>query len=206
MKLVPPKPFEPLEFVLPAGSTMYRVFGNTRTVAEFNPGVGSPTRFAFFGDPKVPVLYAADTEEAAVCESILHEVPPGPGKILYDTIEDRVSARLTPTRDLRLVSLMGDGPRVLGTEAKHVTGTMASQYHRTVRWAEAAHEASFDGLVWMSNRRNSDRAFVLFGDKVLPGDVEGLTGHGKIYAAGAGFDWLARYLDGLGIDILIPGP
>jgi hypothetical protein len=184
---------------------LYRVFGNTRTVTEFNPGAGSPTRFAFFGDPIVPTLYAADTEEAAVCESILHEVPPGPGRILYDNIEDRVSARLTPKRDLRLVSLMGDGPRVLGTEAKHVTGTMASQYHRTVRWAEASHAAGFDGLVWMSNRRNSDRAYVFFGDRVVHGDVMGLVGHGKIYAAGPGFDWLATYLSGLNIDILIPG-
>lgn len=206
MRYVPPKPFEPQEYVLPAGSHLFRVFSNSRTVDKFNPGGGDPTRFAFFGDPKVPVLYAADTEEAAVCESILHDVPPGPGQILSDSFQDKVCAPLTPTRDLRLASLMGDGLRVLGTEAKHVTGTMSTQYHRTVRWAEAAHAAGFDGLVWVSNKRNTDRTYVFFGDSVLPGDLKALKGPGRIFAAGTGFDWLVDYLAGLGIDVIITGP
>jgi hypothetical protein len=206
VKLVPGKPFDPEEHVLLAGTPLHRVFSNARKggVTEFNPGFGSPTRFAFFGDPVVPVLYAAQTEEAAVCESILHDIPPGPGQILFDSIADKVCAPLTPTRDLRVVSLMGDGPRKLGTEAKHVTGTTASQYHRTVRWAAAAYEAGYDGLVWMSNRRNSDRAYVFFGDRVQAGDLSSLPGTGRIFAAGPGFDWLADYLTGLKIEILIP--
>jgi hypothetical protein len=209
VRLVPPNPFKPLEDPLPAGSVLYRVFGNTidsagrpRQVTDFNPGKGERTRFAFFGSPVVPVLYAAQTEEAAVCETILHDLPPGPGKIRFRSVAGRVCAPLTTTRDLRLASLLGDGPRVLETEAKHVTGTMASQYGRTVRWAEAAHKADFDGLVWMSNRRNSDRAYVFFGDRVQPGDLAALPGSGKIFAAGPDLDWLVDYLSRLKIDIL----
>ena len=209
---VPPTPFQAQEHVLQRGTVLYRVFGNAnhgegspRRVTGFNPGIGSRTRFAFFGAPFVPVLYAADTEQAALCESILHEVPPGPGKVLYRNVADRVCAPLAPTRDLRLASLMGDGLRVLGTEAKQVTDTMADQYDRTVRWAEAAHEAGFDGLVWMSSRRNTDRAYVFFGDRVQSGDLEPLPLHGRIFAAGPGFDWLADYLNGLNIEILNPG-
>lgn len=208
MKRVPGKPFEPEEYVLEADTTLFRVFNTggspPRKVTDFNPGKGGPTRFAFFGDPVVPVLYAAETEEAAVCESILHDVPPGPGSVLYDNIADRVCAPLAPSKDLRLVSLMGDGLFKLETQAKYVTGTMSSQYKRTVRWAEAAHGAGFDGLVWMSNRRNTDRAYVFFGDRVAAGDLVALPGTGRIFAAGSGFDWLADYLAGLKIDILIP--
>jgi hypothetical protein len=206
VRYVPGKPFEPEEYKVEAGRQLFRVFSNSRKggVTEFNPGFGKATRFAFFRNPAVPVLYAAETEEAAVCESILHDIPPGPGRVMYDSIADRVCAPLTPTRELKLASLMGDGPRILGTEAKHVTGTMASQYKRTVRWAEAAHTAGYDGLVWMSNRRNSDRAYVFFGDKVQPGDLTALSGSGRIFAAGPDFDWLADYLAGLKIDILIP--
>lgn len=206
MRLVPGKPFEPEEYLLEAGTQLHRVFSNVRKggSTEFNPGFGSATRFAFFGDPKVPVLYAAQTEEAAICESLLHDVPPGPGSVMYDSIADKICAPLVPTRDLKLVSLMGDGPRKLDTEAKHVTGTLSSKYGRTVRWADAAHGAGFDGLVWMSNRRNTDRAFVFFGDRVVAGDLEAVHGHGRIFAAGTDFDWLADYLAGLKVEILMP--
>ncbi|WP_404290987.1 RES family NAD+ phosphorylase [Glutamicibacter arilaitensis] len=173
-------------------------------MTHFNPGFGSATRFAFFGEPAVAVLYAAQTEEAAVCETILHEVPPGPGRVMYDNIADKICAPLTPTRNLRLVSLMGDGPRNLQTEAKLVTGTSSSQYGRTVRWAEAAHKAGFEGMVWMSNRRSSDRDYVFFGDRVIPGDLTALGDRGRIFAAGPDFDWLGNYLAGLGIDIMLP--
>ncbi|MFD0046999.1 RES family NAD+ phosphorylase [Pseudarthrobacter scleromae] len=208
MRRVPGRPFEPEEYVLETNTILFRVFSTggmvPRTVTDFNPGKGDRTRFAFFGDPTVPVLYAAESEEAAVCESILHDVPSGPGAVLYESFADRVCAPLAPTRDLSLVSLMGDGLFKLGTQARYVTGTMASQYTRTVRWAEAVHEAGFDGLVWMSNRRNTDRAFVFFGDRVEAGDLVALPGTGRIFAAGAGFDWLADYLTSLKIEILIP--
>jgi len=149
-------------------------------------------------------LYAAQTEQAAICESILHDIPPGPGRILYENIADKACAPITPMKDMRLVSLMGDGLRMLGTKAKHVTGTMSSQYGRTVRWAEAAHGAGFDGLVWMSNRRNTDRAYVFFGDRVSHQDFAVAAGRSRIFAAGEGFDWLAEYLSTLKIEILIP--
>ncbi len=205
MRHVPGKPFEPEEFILESNTVLYRVFSNHRNdgATEFNPGYGSPTRFAFFGTPIIPVLYAAQTEEAAVCESILHDVPPGSRSLLYASIADKVCASLAPNRDLRLASLMGDGLRKLDTEAKYVTGTMSSKYGQSVRWAEAAHAAGFDGLAWMSNRRNTDRSYVLFGDKVTPRDLTALPGHGRIFAAGPDFDWLADYLAGLGIDLLI---
>lgn len=206
VRRVPGKPFEPEEYFLEEGTSLHRVFSNQRKggVVEFNPGVGSRTRFAFFGDPKIPALYAAQTEEAAICESILHDVPPGPGCIVYDNISDKVCAPLVPTRRLRLASFMGDGLRKIDTEAKYVTGTMASQYGRTVRWAEAAHTAGFEGLVWMSHRRNTDRAFVFFGDRITSGDLEAVAGGGRIFAVGSDFDWLVDYLAGLKIEILMP--
>lgn len=204
VNLVPGTPFEPMGFELAAGAHLYRVFSNERkSPVEFNPGFGAPTRFAFFGDPKIPVLYAAETEEAAICETILHEVPPGPGSVMFDEIKDKVCAQITPTRNLHLAAFMGDGLRKIGTEAKHVTGTMASEYHRTVLWAEAAHTAGFDGLVWMSNRRNTDRAYILFGDRMTDGGIEIVPVGGNIYAAGPGFNRVVDYLSSVDIEVLM---
>lgn len=208
VRLLPPYPFEAQEFLLATGTELFRVFDTDRspvpTVTDFNRGWEGPSRFAFFGHPQVPVLYAAQSEEAAICETILHNVPLGPGRIAFDDVSSRVCATLAPTRDLKLASLMGDGLRVLGTEAKYVTSTMASQYPRTVRWAEAAHGAGFDGVVWMSNRRNTDKAYVLFGDRVLASDLVALASHARIYGEPQGFNWLVDYCASLNVDILIP--
>jgi hypothetical protein len=205
VKRTPPKPFEPHEWILEANTELFRVFANSpgRSVTTFNPGYGEPTRFAFFGTPPVPILYSAQTEEAAVCESILHDVPPGPGTVLYDSFKGYVCSKLAPTQDLKLAALMGDGLRTLGTESKFVTATMASQYPRTVLWAKAAHEAGYDGVVWMSHRRDTDRAYMFFGDRVDSNYLVQVSGFAHTFAAGPGYDWLADYLSSIKLDILM---
>src|SRR4051794_1998059 len=45
---------------------------------EFNPGLGQGGRFHFFEDDHgttVPILYAADSFESAIAETIFHDVP-----------------------------------------------------------------------------------------------------------------------------------
>lgn len=71
----PRTPLDPAIEKLPAGHLAYRVFTATRKATEFNPGIAAPTRFGFFGKPVVPIMYAADTEEAAVAETLLHDIP-----------------------------------------------------------------------------------------------------------------------------------
>ncbi|SEH56787.1 RES domain-containing protein [Leifsonia sp. CL147] len=132
---------------------------------EFNPGAGKGTRFAFFGDPVVPVLYAAETERAAIAESLLHDIPLTGGQLTQSAYQDRRMSQLKTNRDVRLASFMGLGLRRLGVAADQVTTTPAAHYDRTVLWAEAAHTAGFDGLVYMSRQCNSDRAYVFFGDR-----------------------------------------
>ena len=62
--MTPRSPFTPATSHGAAGVKLYRVHRNTRAATEFNPGVGAPTRFGFFGDPVVPILSAAATEDA----------------------------------------------------------------------------------------------------------------------------------------------
>lgn len=161
----PPQPFDPETVQLAAGETLFRVHTKNRAGHLFNPGVGAPTRFAFFGDPAVPVLYAAATERAGIAESLLRDVPLTGGQLTHSAYRDKRMSQLTTTRDLRLASLLGLGLRRLGVSADQVTTTAAAYYDRTVLWAQAAHEAGFDGLVYMSRQCNSDRAYVFFGDR-----------------------------------------
>lgn len=161
----PPQPFDPDAVTLPARETLFRVHTKTRTGHQFNPGMGAPTRFAYFGDPAVPVLYAASTEQAAIAESLLHDVPLTGGRLMPSAYRDKRMSRLGINRELRLASFLGLGLRRLGVSADQVTTTAAAHYDRTVLWAQAAHAAGFDGLVYMSRQCNSDRAYVFFGDR-----------------------------------------
>lgn len=200
----PPQPFAPEEYVVPAGAEIYRVFSHTRHAAEFNAGVGSASRFAFFGEPTVPVLYGAASPEAAVSETLLHEVPATGGRIFFDDYSTKVLGLVRPRRDLRLASFMGTGLRRLGVEADQLTDTEASRYARTVRWAEAAHAAGFEGVAWMSRKCNSECAYVLFGDRVETQDLEVSDEFAMLFESGVGLDWLVDFCAPLHIDVMPP--
>lgn len=202
----PPVPFHPATINLAAGTGIFRVLSNRRGAVEFNPGMGGPTRFAFFGDPKVPVLYAAQTPEAAVCETLLHDIPIEGGYLRPRAYQDKVGAKLTTTRRLKLASFHGDGLRTLKTRATQLTDTNASEYPQTVKWAEAAHAAGFDGIVWMSARRNTDRAYVLFGDRVAAGDLMVDASFAQVFAAGQNLDWLINYCAPQHVQVLLHAP
>ncbi|MFD6895044.1 RES family NAD+ phosphorylase [Rhodococcus sp. NPDC060086] len=201
----PPQPFDADTNPLTAGQRLYRVHNNTRTVGEFNHGFGSRTRFAFFGRPAVPVLYAADTEEAALAESLLYDIPVGGGILPYAAYANTVMGKIEVTRNLRLANLRGLGLRRLGVEARHVTDTEASEYPRTVLWAEVAHAAGFDGLAWTSRTCNDTRAVVLFGDR-CSNALRQDSSFGRIFQSGPGLDWLIETCSPLHVDVLPPAP
>lgn len=201
----PPDPFDPLIEELPAGTRIYRIFAAAygRHVTTFNPGVGGPHRFSFFGDPTVPVLYGAQTETAALCESLLHDVPLTGGRLLPEQYRRCVAGALEITRELHLASFHGIGLRRLGVDAAHLTTSPARTYDRTVAWAQAAHRAGFDGVVWMSARCNTDRAYVFFGDRVGPRDLEVVTDYGRLFTPGPGLDWLIDTCAYMKVDVLL---
>ncbi|CAN5378892.1 hypothetical protein BH09ACT10_BH09ACT10_04470 [soil metagenome] len=187
----PPQPFSPEFYTHPVGELIFRVFSNVRTASTFNPtGPRGAARFSFFGEPPVPVLYGAQSDIAAICETLLHEIPASGGTLQRGQYESKVLGAITTTRPMRLASFMGTGLRRLGIEDRDLTDTEAVHYRRTVSWAEAAHAAGLDGIVWMSRRCNTDRAYVLFGDRVVEGDLLVANDVGRVFAAGPDLDWL----------------
>lgn len=198
----PPTPFDPAADVLPAGHLLCRVLSSTRTPTEFNPGIGAPTRFGFFGDPVVPILYAADTEDAAIAETLLHDIPADGGVLPYDQYADKVLVRLEVTRPLHVAALHGMGLRRLKVTAAELTAGPASGYATTVRWAAAAHAIGLDGLVWMSRMCNDSRAYVFFGDRCGNAFIQD-PGHARIFASPADQMWLIDRCAPLHVDVLL---
>ncbi|OBH91294.1 hypothetical protein A5678_11365 [Mycobacterium sp. E2733] len=198
----PPDPFDPATATLPAGHPLYRVLSATRTATDFNPGIGARTRFGFFGDPIVPIMYAADTEDAAIAETLLHDIPVEGGLLPYDQYADKVLVRLKVTRPMRLCVLHGTGLRRLKVAANELTASPASSYDTTVHWAEAAHGAGLDGLVWMSRQCNDTKAYVFFGDRCAEAFAQDPS-HARIFASPADQIWLIDRCAPLHVDVLM---
>lgn len=164
----PPEPFDPVSETIPAGTVLYRVHEPTLPSGErndgtlFNPGFGRPSRFAFFGDPPVPVLYAADTPEAAVHETILHDAEPR-SFIPRATWARKVLTPIRTTTEIRVAAFHSDGLRRFGLFPADLTDTDVTAYPHTVAWAQAAHRAGFAGVSYMPRHYNARRDYCLFG-------------------------------------------
>jgi RES domain len=177
----------------------------TRTATDFNPGLGARTRFGFFGNPgmaPVPIMYAADGEDAAIAETLLHDIPAGGGLLPYDQYADKVLVRLKVTQRLRLGVLHGTGLRRLKVTAAELTAGPASSYGTTVLWAEAAHDAGLDGLVWMSRQCNDTKAYVFFSDRCAQAFTQD-PAYARIFASPADQIWLIDRCAPLHVDVLM---
>lgn len=184
-----------------------RVFNTNRqgrNAITFNPGFGHNTRFAFFpadNDQNVPALYAAQTENSAVAESLLHDIPT-PGGLLYPRdYQTKVLGRFTVNRKLTVAEFRGLGLRQLGVTARQLTDTPAVEYRHTVRWAQAAHKTGFDGVIWTSSKCNDAYAIMLFGDRVTAHDLSAVPG-GRSFMDPASVDWLTSLCGELNIQVL----
>ncbi len=114
----------PRSELLPAGTELARIHSAAYGAADFNPGptpAAVQTRFAFFGFPTVPVLHAAQTDDAAIAEVLLHDVPVSGGRLDEGLVRQRVLSHVVSTRDLRLAVLHGDGFRRPGTGPEDIT-------------------------------------------------------------------------------------
>lgn len=216
---MPPRVPEPPDFTVrkprlfswPTGMLLHRVFDAKRAPTSFHPGMSPPeikTRFAFFARSDgrtVGVAYGAESEEAAICETVFHDVPlrSGPRQVLASRLSPLALAALRPLRDLSLVELLGSGLTRLGVRADHLTATGPNVYGKTVAWAKALHAAfpHVDGLVWMSCRFNVAKAVVLFADRVASSD---LAVHGAVHplVLGTGRHLVDEAADRADIDIV----
>jgi hypothetical protein len=177
---VPPNPFPPInDVILTAGTPLHRTHSRSLRPAQFNPGFGAPTRFAPFEavpGVTVPTLYGGTTREAAVYESIFHDIEssaPFKTVSLHKVTERSVSC-IAPLRDLRLASLFAPDLKRWSLARTDLIETPKSTYSQTVAWAQAIHRADrmIEGLMWTSRQCDPERCVVLFGDRVAETDFD----------------------------------
>ena len=168
---------DPNIVILPAGALLHRVHARNYGPDRFNPCQGAPTRFAPIHDAEghcVPSLYAADTLEAALYETIFHDIPITARRktVPRTLVQNRAHGRLQVRRDLQLASLRGPDLRRWRISRNSLITTSPSLYRDTARWAQAIHHQFpyVDGLFWTSHQCDPDTAYLFFGDRVAAGD------------------------------------
>lgn len=176
----PPSPFPSINTqTIAKGTILHRTHGSSFRPAQFNPGLGQPTRFAPFTDAVgacVPTLYAATSREAAAFESIFHDIEPTARfkTIRLDVVELRSVSRISPNRDLLVAGLFAPDLKAWGLSRGELIETPKSTYDRTVLWAQAIHHArpDIDGLIWTSRQCDPDQCMILFEDRVGEADFK----------------------------------
>jgi hypothetical protein len=206
----PPLPFPPFNTrALPAGTLLVRLHDPAFQGDEANPCRGGPTRFAPIFRPDgacIPTLYAAGTFEAAVFESVFHDVPHTAATkfVPLGKVTSRTISRLEVQADLLLPGLNEPDLNRLGLTRADLIDTFPSAYTATARWAEAIHraDATVAGLVWTSRRCDPDAAYVFFGDR-LPADAFQIAERSDIAASTAHLDQIRRIGQRAGIILTI---
>ena len=170
----PPTAFATHVTDLPVGAVLWRIHAESLAGDTFNPGFGF-SRFAPIGlvRKRVPTAYAADGFEAAVYETIFHDLDPAqPFKTypLSKLAEVRCSV-LRVTSPLALRSFLAPDLMKLGLARSQLIDTPAREFPDTRRWSAALHhkDVATHGMVWESRAYPSSLAMMFFGDRVLPG-------------------------------------
>jgi hypothetical protein len=211
----PPRSFEPLVETWSAGRPLFRVHPVAHPATELY-ATDRPARFRPLRTTDgeiVPMLYGAASDQAAMAESMLHDLAPrGPRVIAFESLMPTALSCLIPQRDLQLAMLHSAGLDRLRLRNTSLIHTLPSRYPDTVPWGQALYEHPWhlDGIVWMSRRYNSIRACVLLGSttndqRVESGDlVLDPTQSFPTLAFGDGYELVVEACDAA--DVLITRP
>ncbi len=158
-----------------APAELWRVHAGKYAPAQFHPGGSGNARFSPIADSHgrtIPTLYAASSVEAALMETVFHDVPTPAGDYILDLarLEEQAIcvSVVQPRRPLLLIDLSTLGLQRLGLRRVDLIDTPVRAYPLTRDWAMWFHQASpkAHGLIWTSRKDDNAKAFLLYGDRV----------------------------------------
>lgn len=156
--------------IVPAGTTMWRVYNSAYSETGFNPGKGD-SRFSPLKDVNnqiIPSLYAGESIDVALMESVFHDVPhTGDKEFSTSKFNNQMISELTLKQDLVMAKLHGPALRGLGITEAELIHCDASEYQHTRAWGEKVHASApnAQGMKWASKQAGG-MTYVFFGDRV----------------------------------------
>ncbi len=189
----------------PVDAPLIRIHASAFHATQFNPCQGDATRFApiHVEGACVPTMYGAENLRAALAETVLHDVDVADpyASIPRRTLTARSVSVVQTARPLHLISLFRLEMGMMGLTHEDHFNFSALANARCRALAAALYQAhpQADGLIWTSQRDDSQRACLLFGDRVdaalSPQTEEALI------RIGPAMDSVLQLLDGLQIDL-----
>src|SRR4051794_37197271 len=176
----PPTTFPAINRVkLPSATNLHRIHNSDFASNSFNPCLGRPSRFAPLlrsDGTCIPTMYAATGLECAAHETLFHEIQHDAERksVRFSDIEKNSHAIVQPQRDLAFAGLFEPDLNKWGLTRRQLIDTFAADYEATAKWAIALHDAfpDIDGLAWTSRRCDPEQAYLLFGDRVPPDQLD----------------------------------
>ncbi|NKC01884.1 MAG: RES domain-containing protein [Pseudomonadales bacterium] len=139
--------------------------------------MGTATRFAPIHDINgncIPSLYAGSSLEAALFETVFHDVPPKAKlkTVARSRVDVMSHTTLVTNRQIVLAKLRRPDLSKWRVSRRDLIESTAKFYSQTYLWAEAIHHQfpHIDGLVWTSNQCDPDDAYLFYGDRVFESD------------------------------------
>jgi RES domain len=166
-----------------ASTLLFRVYDSTWRYDEFNPGFGD-ARFSPFdasgAGHRVPSMYVAATQTAALLETVFHDVHQHGGRTIYERdLRGKLLAHVRLPVDAVLADLRDPQLDRLQLARGEIVTSPAEHYPCTRRLAAAAHSqptltVPAQGLIWHSRQAELSRlppaeVVVLFGDRYPSG-------------------------------------
>lgn len=158
------------------GKLVHRVHLDSFEAPSFNASGKGNARFSPLRDGTgaiIPTIYAGETEDCALMETVFHDVSFTPRKkhLRKGKFDHQMHSLLRINTSLTLIDLSTIALRRLGIERKYLIESTKEHYMDSRQWALALYEqnSSAQGLCWTS--RQDDRAFAVmfFGDRVSTG-------------------------------------
>lgn len=173
-----PKPHDHIEIErsrVDAGMHLFRIHPSAFAGNQFNASTRGDARFSPIIDRKtqqvIPVIYAGDDSDVAICEVIFHDVDVSQRDIVFDQrkLAEKSHSELVLKQALR-VAVIDPVSTVKMRAGKKLIHCDAAEYQRTREWAEHIHQQHQDihGLEWPSRQING-KAWVFFGDRIKDG-------------------------------------
>lgn len=140
------------------GVPLYRVYSSVWGYDEANPGFGD-ARFSPLDDPltgaRLPSLYLAETEAAALLETVFHEVHHQTPRMIYERdLRGQLLAHVETPREMQLVDLRDPELARLRLHRNQVASSSAEHYPCTRRLAVGLlrEHPRAHGLIWHSRQ------------------------------------------------------
>lgn len=198
------------EMVWRKNRPIHRVHHENYGADAFNASGFGDARFSPINDTAghvIPTLYGGENYACALMEVPFHDVSYEPGRKTFDKnkLDPLLHSVLTPVADLRMADLTGLPLHALGVTKNALIQSEKDQYPSTRLWAHVIHaqQPRLQGLCWMSRQHDTQRALMLFGDRIDP-DMLVSVGDSRSLVVGDAYDELLDVADILDVRI-VPG-